>query len=69
MPEIMERQPIELGASHCRPEDASHEVVLAPQCASRRREDEVVRATVARRQLLRRNLGGDDRQMNDALSP
>jgi hypothetical protein len=33
MPKVMEREPNQFGASNCRPEDTSHEVVLAPHSA------------------------------------
>ena len=68
VPKVMERQPTELGASNGWPEDTSHEVVLAPNPAGRRGEDEVMRTTISCRQLLRRDLRSNHRQMHDTLS-
>jgi hypothetical protein len=41
MPKVVEREAVETSASDCRPKYASHEVVLAPHCACRRRENEI----------------------------
>jgi hypothetical protein len=40
MAEVLEAERLELGAAHGGPEDAGHEVVLAPDGSVRRREDE-----------------------------
>jgi hypothetical protein len=68
MSKVMERQPIQLGASNRRPKDARHEVLLPPDSASRRRENEVMGATVPRSQLCRRDLCRHDSQMHNPLS-
>jgi len=65
---IMERQPVELGASDRWPEHPSHEVVLPPHSTGRRREHEIKWPALTQRQLLDRGLCRHNSQVDNTLS-